>query len=126
MDVNSNKLGNGVLERNKRLVNLMNGIGEMKLGTYKENHIDAFGDAYEFLMTMYASNAGKSGGEFFTPQYVSELLTKLALGNKTDVNKVYDPACGSRVIIMITADSNDGDWLSSPLLENKNMDWCAF
>jgi len=100
MDVNSNKLGNGVLERNRRLVNLMNGIGEMKLGTYKENHIDAFGDAYEFLMTMYASNAGKSGGEFFTPQYVSELLTRIALDGKTDVNKVYDPACGSGSLLL--------------------------
>ena len=94
-DVNSNKLGATVAKRNDKLVKLLNGIGEMALGDYKENTIDAFGDAYEYLMTMYASNAGKSGGEFFTPQYVSELLTKLAVVGKKEVNKVYDPACGS-------------------------------
>ena len=100
IDVNSNKLGGTVAGRNKRLVSLMNGVGEMKLGVYKDNHIDAFGDAYEYLMTMYASNAGKSGGEFFTPQYVSELLTKLTLVDKTEVNKVYDPACGSGSLLL--------------------------
>ncbi|NLW72137.1 MAG: type I restriction-modification system subunit M [Chloroflexi bacterium] len=100
IDVNSNKLGSSVADRNKRLVSLMNGVGDMNLGVYKENEIDAFGDAYEFLMTMYASNAGKSGGEFFTPQYVSELLTKLTLVNKSEVNKVYDPACGSGSLLL--------------------------
>jgi type I restriction enzyme M protein len=72
----------------------------MKLGDYKDNSIDAFGDAYEFLMGMYASNAGKSGGEFFTPQEVSELLTRLTLVGKTEVNKVYDPACGSGSLLL--------------------------
>ena len=81
----------------------MNGVGEMKLGDYKENTIDAFGDAYEFLMGMYASNAGKSGGEFFTPQEVSELLTRLAVGDKKEVNKVYDPACGSGSLLLKAA-----------------------
>ena len=100
IDLNSNKLGNTVMERNKRLISLMNGIGEMTLGSYQNNHIDAFGDAYEFLMTMYASNAGKSGGEFFTPQYVSELLTRLTLVGKSEVNKVYDPACGSGSLLL--------------------------
>ena len=95
IDVNSNKLGGTVAQRNDKLVKLMNGIGEMKLGDYKDNTIDAFGDAYEFLMGMYASNAGKSGGEYYTPQEVSELLTYLTLVGKTEVNKVYDPACGS-------------------------------
>lgn len=94
-DVNSNKLGATVLKRNEKLVKLLNGVGDMKLGDYKANTIDAFGDAYEYLMTMYASNAGKSGGEFFTPQEVSELLTRIAVAGKTEVNKVYDPACGS-------------------------------
>ena len=100
IDLNSNKLGNTVMERNKRLIALMNGIGEMSLGSYQDNHIDAFGDAYEYLMTMYASNAGKSGGEFFTPQYVSELLTRLTLVGKSEVNKVYDPACGSGSLLL--------------------------
>ena len=89
IDVNSNKLGATVARRNERLVKLLNGIADMKL-SYKDNAIDAFGDAYEFLMGMYASNAGKSGGEYFTPQEVSELLTRLALVGKTEVNKVYD------------------------------------
>jgi type I restriction enzyme M protein len=100
LDVNSNKLGGTVVERNKRLVKLMNGVGEMTLGNYQDNSIDAFGDAYEFLMSMYASNAGKSGGEFFTPQEVSELLTRLTLVGKTEVNKVYDPACGSGSLLL--------------------------
>ena len=103
MDVNSNKLGGTVAERNKRLVKLMNGVGDMKLGDYRDNTIDAFGDAYEYLMGMYASNAGKSGGEYFTPQEVSELLTRIAVAGKTEVNKVYDPACGSGSLLLKAA-----------------------
>lgn len=99
-DVNSNKLGATVAKRNDKLVKLLDGIGEMKLGDYKDHTIDVFGDAYEFLMGMYASNAGKSGGEFFTPQEVSELLTRLAVVGKTEVNKVYDPACGSGSLLL--------------------------
>lgn len=100
IDVNSNKLGGTVAKRNEKLVKLMNGVGEMKLGDYQDNTIDAFGDAYEFLMGMYASNAGKSGGEYYTPQEVSELLTRIALVEKTEVNKVYDPACGSGSLLL--------------------------
>lgn len=100
IDVNSNKLGGTVAKRNEKLVKLMNGVGEMKLGDYQDNTIDAFGDAYEFLMGMYASNAGKSGGEYYTPQEVSELLTRLTLVGKTEVNKVYDPACGSGSLLL--------------------------
>lgn len=103
IDVNSNKLGATVAKRNEKLVKLMDGVGEMKLGNYQENEIDAFGDAYEYLMSMYASNAGKSGGEFFTPQEVSELLTRLATIGKTQVNKVYDPACGSGSLLLKSA-----------------------
>lgn len=103
IDVNSNKLGGTVAERNKRLVKLMNGVGDMKLGDYRDNTIDAFGDAYEYLMGMYASNAGKSGGEYFTPQEVSELLTRIAIAGKTEVNKVYDPACGSGSLLLKAA-----------------------
>ena len=102
-DVNSNKLGGTVAKRNEHLVQLMDGVGEMKLGDYQDNTIDAFGDAYEFLMSMYASNAGKSGGEFFTPQEVSELLTRIATYGKTEVNKVYDPACGSGSLLLKSA-----------------------
>ena len=100
LDVNSNKLGNTVIERNAKLVKMLDAIGELKLGDYKDNTIDTFGDAYEFLMTMYASNAGKSGGEFFTPQEVGELLAKITLIDKTEVNKVYDPACGSGSLLL--------------------------
>ena len=103
LDVNSNKLGATVTKRNEKLVKLMDGVGEMKLGGFQDNTIDAFGDAYEFLMGMYASNAGKSGGEFFTPQEVSELLTRLAVNGKTSVNKVYDPACGSGSLLLKAA-----------------------
>ncbi len=100
LDVNSNKLGSSVMKRNEHLVQLMDGVGDMKLGNYQDNTIDAFGDAYEYLMSMYASSAGKSGGEFYTPQEVSELLTKLAINGKTSVNKVYDPACGSGSLLL--------------------------
>ena len=99
-DVNSNKLGATVAKRNEKLVKLLNGVGDMNLGDVKDHDIDAFGDAYEYLMTMYASNAGKSGGEFFTPADVSELLTRLGTVGKTSVNKVYDPACGSGSLLL--------------------------
>ncbi|MDR0930796.1 MAG: type I restriction-modification system subunit M [Clostridiales bacterium] len=100
VDTNSNKLGGTVSQRNARLVKLLDGIGNIRLRDFQDNTIDAFGDAYEYLMSMYASNAGKSGGEFFTPQEVSELLTKLTLVGKTEVNKVYDPACGSGSLLL--------------------------
>ena len=100
IDVNSNKLGATVGKRNERLTKILEGINGLNLGNYQDNQVDAFGDAYEFLMTMYASNAGKSGGEFYTPQEVSELLTRLAINGKTSVNKVYDPACGSGSLLL--------------------------
>ena len=95
-----NKLGNTVDERNEKLVKMLNAIGNLKLGDYYDNNIDLFGDAYEFLMTMYASSAGKSGGEFFTPQEVGELLARIVIQDKTSVNKVYDPACGSGGLLL--------------------------
>ncbi len=103
LDVNSNKLGATVIKRNEKIVKLLRGVQSMRLGDYQSNTIDAFGDAYEYLMGMYASNAGKSGGEYYTPQEVSELLTKLATVGKTEVNKVYDPACGSGSLLLKAA-----------------------
>ena len=103
LDVNSSKLGNTVEDRNTKLVKLLNGIAGMKLSDYQNSQIDAFGDAYEYLMGMYASNAGKSGGEFFTPQELSELLTRIAIGDKTEINKIYDPACGSGSLLLKAA-----------------------
>ena len=100
LDVNSDKLGGTVEKRNQRLTKLMESIGGLRLGNYSDNTIDAFGDAYEYLMTMYASNAGKSGGEFYTPQEVSELLAEITTVGKTEVNKVYDPACGSGSLLL--------------------------
>lgn len=100
LDVNSSKLGPTVSKRNEKLVKLLDAVGDLNLGTYSDNTIDAFGDAYEFLMTMYASSAGKSGGEFFTPQEVSELLARIAVSGRTEVNKVYDPACGSGSLLL--------------------------
>lgn len=99
-DVNSNKLGSTVAKRNEKLRKLLDGVADMNLGDVKNHDIDAFGDAYEYLMTMYASNAGKSGGEFFTPADVSELLTRLGTVGKTEINKVYDPACGSGSLLL--------------------------
>lgn len=95
-----NKLGNTVDERNEKLIKLLNAIGDLNFGEYTDNNIDLFGDAYEYLMTMYASSAGKSGGEFFTPQEVGELLARIVIMDKTSVNKVYDPACGSGGLLL--------------------------
>ncbi len=98
--VDSVNLGTTVAKINEKLVALLEGVGSMKLGDYQDNSIDAFGDAYEYLMSMYASNAGKSGGEFYTPQEVSELLAKITVVGKTEVNKVYDPAVGSGSLLL--------------------------
>lgn len=103
IDVSSTKLGGTLKERNKRIVDIMEGIGSINFGEYGANSIDAFGDAYEHLMSMYAQNAGRSGGEYFTPQEVSKLLTKITLVGKDKVNKVYDPTCGSGSLLLQSA-----------------------
>lgn len=100
LDVNSNKLGSTVEKRNKLLTKLLDAIGNLKIGSFDDHSIDAFGDTYEYLMAMYASSAGKSGGEFFTPQEVSELLAKITTVGKKQINKVYDPACGSGSLLL--------------------------
>ncbi len=100
LDVNSQKLGPTVAKRNEKLVKLLEAIGDLPLGNYEDNSIDLFGDAYEYLMQMYASQAGKSGGEYYTPQEVSEVLARIAVAGKTQVNKVYDPACGSGSLLL--------------------------
>lgn len=100
LDVNSSKLGPTVVKRNEKLVKLLDAIGDLPLGSFSNNTIDLFGDAYEYLMQMYASTAGKSGGEFYTPQEVSELLARIAVADKKVVNKVYDPACGSGSLLL--------------------------
>ncbi|SJZ56871.1 type I restriction-modification system subunit M [Mycoplasmopsis verecunda] len=100
IDLNSNKLASTVVERNKLITDILNAIADMKLGGYHDNDIDVFGDAYEYLMGMYAQNAGKSGGEYFTPQEVSELLARLTTIGKKEVKSVYDPACGSGSLLL--------------------------
>lgn len=100
LDVNSSKLGNTVAKRNEKLVKLLDAIGDLPLGNFEDNSIDLFGDAYEYLMQMYASSAGKSGGEYYTPQEVSELLARITVLGKTQVNKVYDPAVGSGSLLL--------------------------
>ncbi|CAN5472134.1 type I restriction-modification system subunit M [soil metagenome] len=100
LEVNSQKLGPTVAKRNERLVKLLDAIGDLPLGNYEDNSIDVFGDAYEYLMQMYASAAGKSGGEYYTPQEVSELLARITVVGKTQVNKVYDPAVGSGSLLL--------------------------
>ena len=100
LDTRSNILGGTVLEKNKRLSDILNGINSINFGNFEDNDIDAFGDAYEFLISNYASNAGKSGGEFFTPQTVSKLLARLVMVGKDKINKVYDPTCGSGSLLL--------------------------
>jgi len=100
LDPNSNRLGSTVAQRNQKLVKLLNAIGDLNLGDFENHEIDAFGDAYEYLMQMYAADAGKSGGEYYTPQEVSELLAQIASIGKTELKKVYDPAVGSGSLLL--------------------------
>jgi type I restriction enzyme M protein len=99
-DTTSNRLGNTVKDKNSRLAAVLKGVAGLRFGDFQDNHIDLFGDAYEFLISNYAANAGKSGGEFFTPQNVSRLIARLAMHKQTSVNKIYDPACGSGSLLL--------------------------
>ena len=99
-DTTSNRLGNTVKDKNSRLAAVIKGVAGLKFGHFEDNHIDLFGDAYEFLISNYAANAGKSGGEFFTPQHVSKLIAQLAIHKQTSVNKIYDPAAGSGSLLL--------------------------
>lgn len=99
-DTTSSRLGNTVKEKNSRLALVLKGVSELDFGTFDEAHIDLFGDAYEFLISNYAANAGKSGGEYFTPQHVSKLIARLALHKQSRVNKIYDPAAGSGSLLL--------------------------
>lgn len=99
-DTTSNRLGNTVKDKNTRLAAVIKGVEELDFGDFQDNQIDLFGDAYEFLISNYAANAGKSGGEFFTPQCVSKLIAKLALHGQTTINKIYDPAAGSGSLLL--------------------------
>lgn len=99
-DTTSNRLGNTVKDKNSRLAAVLKGVADLDFGDFDSSHIDLFGDAYEFLISNYAANAGKSGGEFFTPQNVSKLIAQLALHKQASVNKIYDPACGSGSLLL--------------------------
>ncbi|MEQ4512656.1 MAG: type I restriction-modification system subunit M [Dickeya sp.] len=99
-DTTSNRLGNTVKDKNARLAAVLKGVAELDFGDFEDSHIDLFGDAYEFLISNYAANAGKSGGEFFTPQHVSRLIAQLAMHGQSSVNKIYDPACGSGSLLL--------------------------
>ena len=99
-DTTSNRLGNTVKDKNTRLAAVLKGVEGLRLGNFEDNQIDLFGDAYEFLISNYAANAGKSGGEFFTPQHVSKLIAQLAMHGQTHVNKIYDPAAGSGSLLL--------------------------
>jgi len=99
-DTTSTRLGNTVENKNSRLAAVIKGVEELDFGSFEDNHIDLFGDAYEFLISNYAANAGKSGGEFFTPQNVSKLIAQLAMHKQTEVNKIYDPAAGSGSLLL--------------------------
>ncbi len=99
-DTTSNRLGNTVRDKNTRLAAVLKGVADLDFGDFDASHIDLFGDAYEFLISNYAANAGKSGGEFFTPQHVSKLIAQIAMHKQTRVNKIYDPACGSGSLLL--------------------------
>jgi len=100
MDTTSNRLGSAAQEKSERLLKILKGISDIKFADFESNDFDAFGYAYEYLISKYASNAGKSGGEFFTPETVSKLLAQLVMRGKTKINKVYDPTCGSGSLLL--------------------------
>ena len=99
-DTTSSRLGNNVENKNARLAAVIKGVEQLDFGKFEDNQIDLFGDAYEFLIGNYAANAGKSGGEFFTPQHVSKLIAQLAMHGQKSVNKIYDPAAGSGSLLL--------------------------
>lgn len=99
-DTTSNRLGSTVKDKNSRLTAVLKGVAGLNFGDFHGSQIDLFGDAYEFLISNYAANAGKSGGEFFTPQHVSKLIAQLAMHKQTSVNKIFDPACGSGSLLL--------------------------
>ncbi|MEG0427489.1 MAG: type I restriction-modification system subunit M, partial [Akkermansia sp.] len=99
-DTTSTRLGNTVENKNSRLASVLKGVGNLDFRNFEDNQIDLFGDAYEFLISNYAANAGKSGGEFFTPQQVSKLIAQLAMHKQKSVNKIYDPAAGSGSLLL--------------------------
>lgn len=120
------KLGESAGSQTKAISDLLQLIKDIPMDGKQD--YDVLGFIYEYLISNFAANAGKKAGEFYTPHEVSLLMSEIVADHLKDRKEIqiYDPTSGSRVIIMITADSNNGDWLSSPLLENKNMDWCAF
>ena len=128
VDTRSNRLGNTVTERNQRLADILEGIASLDFGDFEDNHIDLFGDAYEYLISNYASNAGKSGGEFFTPQNVSKLLAKIVMlgkDEKNKINKIYDPACGEDVIIVTRGKNAVFNRVLKLPQSHKTTNWCA-
>ena len=124
-DTTSNRLGNTVKDKNSRLAAVIKGVEGLKLGDFEENQIDLFGDAYEFLISNYAANAGKSGGEFFTPQCVSKLIAKLAIHNQDKINKIYDPAAGEDVIIVTRGKNAVFNRVLKLPQSHKTKKWCA-
>ena len=124
-DTTSNRLGNTVKDKNSRLAAVIKGVAGLDFGKFEESHIDLFGDAYEFLISNYAANAGKSGGEFFTPQSVSKLIAKLATHNQTTINKIYDPAAGEDVIIVTRGKNAVFNMVLKLPQSHKTTNWCA-
>ena len=108
-DTTSTRLGNNVETKNQRISAVLKAINELDFNSFDDREIDLFGDAYEYLISMYAQNAGKSGGEYFTPTNVSKLIFKLASYGKDSINKVYDPACGSSALLLQAKEFFDND-----------------
>ena len=123
IDLNDSALGSNLKERSNNVQALIKIFADLDMVSLQKG--DVLGDAYEYLIGQFAMESGKKAGDFYTPRQVSEVMAQI-VAKTTDISSVYDPTVGSRVIIMTTANSNDGDWLSSPLLEKQNMDWCAF
>ena len=124
-DTTSNRLGNTVKDKNSRLAAVIKGVEGLDFGKFEDNHIDLFGDAYEYLISNYAANAGKSGGEFFTPQNVSKLIAKLAIHKQATINKIYDHAAGEDVIIVTRGKNAGFNRVLKLPQSHKTTNWCA-
>ena len=102
LDLQSNKLGRTVKARNDIVVEILGFLSQIDF-KLDEIESDVLGDAYEYLIAKFAAGAGKSAGEFYTPQKVSKILAKLVTTGKDRLRSVYDPTCGSGSLLLRVA-----------------------
>lgn len=99
LDLNATKLGKTVSQRNELISKVLLHLDKIDF-QLENSQIDILGDAYEYLISQFASGAGKKAGEFYTPQEVSQILARIVTLGKKELKSVYDPACGSGSLLL--------------------------